>query len=391
MPRRDLASGHDFDGAPAMVIAAWTAAAISAVTAVEAVRRIVADRRRVTNGLWLIAVLLCVWVTAILVLEAAGRSSAAIVLAFGPMLLGVIGLVGVGVGLLANSLVVIRREGLSLATLVPAAMGLALLAEVFLGAHLLHALTEGISAVTAVLLVALLIPGALVVLQLAAYTVYAVVHRRLPGGRDAGVVVVLGSGLNGERLTPLLRSRMDLGISEFRRLVDDGGDPFLVCSGGRGHDEVIAEGEAMARYALAQGIPSNRLLREVRSTTTEENLRYSAELLASEGIAWTRMLVTTSSFHALRAGSLTRRLGLPATALGAPTALYFRPAAFLREFVAVVVHYRRANLIVCAVLVGMWGLLVAVVMIVADQAEPVILDGAALEVLAPRVKGVETD
>ncbi|CAM3788847.1 YdcF family protein [Tsukamurella strandjordii] len=355
-----------------MVIVAWTAVVITALVVAESLRRVVTDRRRVTNGLWLIAATMCLWITCAVLLYVTGHPTGATVLVLGPIALGVFGLVVIGVALLVNSLVVIRREGLSLATLVPAAMGAALLTEVVIGGYVLVTVTsvDPGSPVRLVLLVALLIPGGMVVFQLAAYTGYTVVHRRLPGTRDGDVVVVLGSGLNGDQLTPLLRSRMDLGITEFRRLVAEGGDPVLVCSGGKGEDEQIAEGEAMARYAEAQGVPPARLLREVRSTTTEENLRFTVDLLDERGIEWTRMLVTTSSFHALRAGSLTRKLGLPATALGSPTALYFRPAAFLREFVAVVVHYRRANLVVCGMLVGLWLLTVVAVLIASYQVEP---------------------
>ncbi|WP_198671809.1 YdcF family protein, partial [Desertihabitans aurantiacus] len=50
-------------------------------------------------------------------------------------------------------------------------------------------------------------------------------------------------------------------------------------------------------------------------------------------------LVVTSSYHVLRAAMLARRLGLPAQAVGAPTARYFWPSAVLREYVAVLAEH----------------------------------------------------
>ena len=46
-------------------------------------------------------------------------------------------------------------------------------------------------------------------------------------------------------------------------------------SGGKGPDEVIAEGEAMQNYAVKQGIPADDIIVENKSTTTYENILFS--------------------------------------------------------------------------------------------------------------------
>jgi uncharacterized SAM-binding protein YcdF (DUF218 family) len=51
-------------------------------------------------------------------------------------------------------------------------------------------------------------------------------------------------------------------------------------------------------------------------------------------------LLVTSNYHVLRAVILARSLGLNAQGIGSPTALYYLPAAFIREYIAVIFRYR---------------------------------------------------
>ena len=120
----------------------------------------------------------------------------------------------------------------------------------------------------------------------------------------------------------------DRGIEVLDKITATGGQPVLVLSGGQGADGRSPEAAAMARYAIEQGVPADRIIEEDTSTTTEENLRNTRDVLAERGYEWSTMAVVTSNFHALRAVSLTRRLGLPATVIGAR-----RPA----------ITYRRAS------------------------------------------------
>jgi len=51
----------------------------------------------------------------------------------------------------------------------------------------------------------------------------------------------------------------------------------------------------------------------------------------------------TNDFHVLRTAMLAHDLGVPATAVGAPTAHYYLPSAFLREFVAILARHPVLN------------------------------------------------
>jgi uncharacterized SAM-binding protein YcdF (DUF218 family) len=73
---------------------------------------------------------------------------------------------------------------------------------------------------------------------------------------------------------------------------------------------------------------------EDRSKTTEENLAYSKELLAANGVTGP-VAVVTNNFHVLRAALLMRRMEIPGHAWGSPTAGYYRPSATIREYLAI--------------------------------------------------------
>ena len=83
--------------------------------------------------------------------------------------------------------------------------------------------------------------------------------------RNADYIVVLGCGISGEKVTPLLAARIDRGIALLRcnpRAV-------LIMSGGQGPGEKIPESEAMADYAIEQGVDAARIIREQKSVSTQ--------------------------------------------------------------------------------------------------------------------------
>lgn len=57
----------------------------------------------------------------------------------------------------------------------------------------------------------------------------------------------------------------------------------------------------------------------------------------------------TNSYHTLRAAMIARDLGLDTQVVGSPTARYYVPSAFLREFAAVLVEQRLVHAVVLGV------------------------------------------
>lgn len=166
-------------------------------------------------------------------------------------------------------------------------------------------------------------------------------------------IVVLGSGLIGGKVTPLLAGRINRAIKFYNKQKKKGKKPppKLVLSGGRGKDEPVSEAQAMKSYALLRGIPQQDILLEEQARNTWENMDYSKKIMdAHSGGQAYRALYATSNYHLLRAGVLGRRAGLRLWGIGGRTAWYYLPNALLREYLALLNLYRRRNLIMAILL-----------------------------------------
>lgn len=144
--------------------------------------------------------------------------------------------------------------------------------------------------------------------------------------RDVDYIVVLGAGVIGTRVTPLLAARIDKGME----LLSQNPNAMLIMSGGQGPGEDIAEGEAMAEYAEQRGVSTEKIMIERKSRSTEENLLFSKELMDRESPS---VIVVTTAYHVFRALLLARRQGLKCVGFGAKTKWYFTLNALIREFV----------------------------------------------------------
>ncbi|WP_225870170.1 YdcF family protein [Corynebacterium silvaticum] len=273
----------------------------------------------------------------------------------------VIGLVfGMAFAMLVNSYFLMKREGISLVHSLPLLAGLGTLLVYFFvfGNSLFFSSgqvfgNKPIFQVFFLLAVWYIGVVGYVGFNLAAYTLQAVIYGRWPRAPHYDAVVVLGSGIRGEIVTPLLASRLDRGIHLAREV----GAKTFVCSGGQGPDEPIPEAEAMRRYVEKHASGEFTIYSEDRSTTTEENIRFSKALMDDELGADAEVAIVTSNYHSMRAGALARRLGVDWESYGAPTALYYVPTAFLREFVASMVFNWKFH----AVLLGIFSVGMALI------------------------------
>ncbi|MFB8003187.1 YdcF family protein [Nocardia sp. NPDC056000] len=262
---------------------------------------------------------------------------------------GAFALCCIGIALVANGFTVMRREGRSLTTLSPVVVGAGL---VVLGV-VIAAIGIAVPVPTPLTALAMIVcaVGGYLVLHLVAFGGYALLYGTLRTRPEADAIVILGCGLNGRSVTPLLAARLDRGITAYHAASAEGEPPVIVTCGGQGGDEGTCEADAMARHLMDHGIPAHAIVRERYSRNTEENIRNCLRQLDIRGIPAhkIRMMVVTSDFHVLRTAALTRRAGIDARVVGSRTARYFVPAAFLREFVAVLTtHYRRTHLTTAA-------------------------------------------
>ena len=156
---------------------------------------------------------------------------------------------------------------------------------------------------------------------------------------DKDFIIILGCAIKKDgTLYPLLRGRVDRAIGFYKKQLEETGKKAVfVPSGGQGSDEVISEGEAMKRYLMEQGIPEEQIMAETKSTTTLENMKFSAELIKARDPK-ARVAFSTTNYHVFRGGMFARDAGLKAAGMGSDTKWFFWPNAEVREFIGLVVN-----------------------------------------------------
>jgi len=150
---------------------------------------------------------------------------------------------------------------------------------------------------------------------------------------EVDYLFILGSGLKGEQIPPTLKNRIDKGVEYLR----ENPNLMVVVTGGQGPNEAISEAEAMKRYLVSNGIDESRIIMEDKSTSTAENMKFSAEVLEQlTGRRDYRIMIVTSEFHLFRSKMLARHHGFTPYGIPAPTNPYELPNSFIREYFAVV-------------------------------------------------------
>lgn len=245
--------------------------------------------------------------------------------------------------LISNGVTMSRREGRSMGNLLSLLAGLAVLGLPIVAVLLVVTLNPVAIGLAALLFFLCSYFGVVFVVFLA----YAVVYGRMKHTINPAAIVILGSQIINGKVPPLLRSRLDMGLEVYRGVASEQElAPLLVPSGGQGADESRPEGAAMAEYLVSAGAPTEDVAAEEKATTTAENLQFSASVAHAHERGGA-MVIVTNNYHVLRAALLTRKLGLDAQVVGSPTARYFLPSAFLREFVAILKEHKVLHALLC--------------------------------------------
>ncbi len=151
-----------------------------------------------------------------------------------------------------------------------------------------------------------------------------------PDGKPV-TLIVLGCQINGESPSLMLRSRLD---TAYDYLVENE-DIKVIVSGGQGSDEVTSEADVMQKYLIKRGISENRIYIEDKSTSTEENLEFSKDIIEKEGLC-RDIAIVTDGFHQLRADIFAKRQGLSAYNLPSETEEWLLPTYWIREWFGII-------------------------------------------------------
>ena len=149
------------------------------------------------------------------------------------------------------------------------------------------------------------------------YLLALVVRIHLAGGRDergeAEVIIVLGAAQLNGRPSPILRERLEHGLTLYR----SGNGRYLLFTGGRQPGDPFTEAGVGRSYALARGVPAESILLEDEGRTTMQSLQRCRDMMRQRGLH--RAILVSDPFHAFRLRRMARDLGMHALVSPTPT------------------------------------------------------------------------
>lgn len=143
------------------------------------------------------------------------------------------------------------------------------------------------------------------------------------------VIIVLGCRVRGDEPSLSLIKRLD---AAYKFLLFNP-ESVAILSGGQGKDENISEAQCMQQLLYARGISKNRLILEDRSTSTDENIRFSLQIIETLDLD-RNVAIATSEYHQKRAANICKKYGLNSTPVSSKTKRTLLPTFLLRELFA---------------------------------------------------------
>lgn len=147
-------------------------------------------------------------------------------------------------------------------------------------------------------------------------------------------LVVLGCAVYGETPSQMLRLRID-ATEEYLKT-----NPHAaaVLSGGQGPGEDISEALCMYRELVKRGIDKKRLYMEDKSTSTRENIAFSAEIIKENDLS-ENITIVTNNFHLYRASLSVKQQGYDCYCIAADTPLPLLPTYIMREYMGILAQW----------------------------------------------------
>ena len=297
------------------------------------------DNRSLWNPALLVIEVLFLYLSIANVFFSFGYENAHLVVIAGFLLIPII-IIFSGIFLIINGFILLKKEGFSKANLLSPIMGIViLLFFVFMWIRAGFVTTDynhWINIPVVFIIYTYIIFG----FAFVGFMMYSCVYLWLPKKQHYDFIIIHGAGLlDGERVTPLLKRRIDKAVQAFQQSKNP--HIRLIASGEQGSDEKISEAQAMYNYLVEHtDVPKEAIILEEKSTTTYENLLFSKEI-GEQLIENPRFLFVTNDYHVFRTSTYARQIGMQGDGLGCSTASYYIPSAFIREYVAMCVKMKK--------------------------------------------------
>ncbi len=125
--------------------------------------------------------------------------------------------------------------------------------------------------------------------------------------QDVDCILVLGAGIWGDALSPMLEDRVLTAVSLYESGVSD----RLLMSGDHGSED-YDEVNAMKNYAKSKGVPADSIFMDHAGFSTYESMYRARDVFIAK-----RIVIVSQQYHLYRAVFDARRLGLEAYGVSA--------------------------------------------------------------------------
>jgi len=130
--------------------------------------------------------------------------------------------------------------------------------------------------------------------------------------QTADVIVILGAAEYRGRPSPVLKARLDHGLSLYRRRLA----PRVLTTGGAGGDPVFTEAEVGRAYLISNNVPSEAIIVEAEGSSTAHSAAAAAEIMRRMNLR--SCVVVSDGYHVFRVKKIFEGLGLRAYASPRP-------------------------------------------------------------------------
>lgn len=188
-------------------------------------------------------------------------------------------------------------------------------------------------------------------IMLVSAIIYGIYVSKYTPKYDKDYIIILGCKIKPDgTLYNLIKGRADKAIEFYNaQLEKTGKAACFIPSGGKGSDEIMAEGEAVKNYLIEQGIPEEHIIAETQSATTRENMKFSKAII-DERTENAKVVFSTTSYHVFRSGAIAYHNGIKIEGIGAKTKWYFWPNAFLREVAGIFTTQPKKQILIMAII-----------------------------------------
>ena len=180
---------------------------------------------------------------------------------------------------------------------------------------------------------------------------YTTDRKAVNENKKVDYVIILGARVKGEKPTKSLMERIKAATEYLKK----NPEVKVIATGGQGKNEGVAEGLAIKRELLKNGISADRIILEDKSKNTVENFRFSLEKIKnienSKNILNNnkknqkiKVLIVTNDYHVFRSKNIARKVGFDNEnyeiyGLPAKTPIISIPKSYFREFLSNVNYF----------------------------------------------------